>query len=419
MAKVAPSAQLREQIAAFLKDAGSIKSGAAALSELVGLATRRVVQEALEQEQTDFIGRERYVRTPGHGKRDGYIPAHLDTAEGRLGVQVPQVREAETPYRSQLYAFLRGHSDVVERLAIEMWARGLSTRDVEAAFTDEQGVCLLSRTAVSELTEALWEEYEAFQQRSLGDVPIFAVFLDGVYEPLRAHGIAREAVLVAWAITLEGKKILLSLALGNRESHEAWRDFLRDLVARGLPVPLTVTTDGAPGLIRAVAEVWPESLRLRCWVHKMRNLETKVPAERWLEVKAELVAIRDAATLAAGEQAAQAFLARYRGEFPAACKALSEDLPALLNHLRLPWRLRKFLRTTNLCERSFEEERRRSKVLPRFFTEKSCLKLVFATLLRAAARWQRIAITPLELQQLQLLYQERGLVPAMTIGQVA
>jgi transposase-like protein len=419
MPKIAPSTQLREQIAAFLKDAGSIESGAAALSELVRLATQRVVQEALEQEQTDFIGRERYARQPGRGKRNGYVLGHLDTAEGRLPVQVPQVREAGTPYRATLYDFLRGHSDVVERLAIEMWARGLSTRDVEAAFTDERGVCLLSKSAVSELTDALWDEYEAFQQRPLGDVPVFAVFLDGVYEPLRTHGIAREAVLVAWAITLEGKKILLSLALGNRESHEAWRDFLRDLVARGLPVPLSVTTDGAPGLIRAVEEVWPQSLRLRCWVHKMRNLETKVPAERWLEVKAELVAIRDAATLAAGEQAAAAFLARYGGEFPAACKCLSEDLPASLNHLRLPWRLRKFLRTTNLCERSFEEERRRSKVLPRFFTEKSCLKLVFATLLRAAARWQRIAITPLERQQLQLLYQERGLVPAMAIGQVA
>ena len=419
MPKIAPSVHLREQLAAFLKDAGSIESGAAALSELVGLATQRVVQEALEQEQTDFIGRERYVRAPGQGKRNGYLPGHLETAEGQVTIQVPQVREAGKPYRSQLYEFLRGHSDVVERLAVEMWARGLSTRDVEAAFTDEQGVCLLSKSAVSELTDALWTEYEAFQQRALSDVPIFAVFLDGVYEPLRAHGIEREAVLVAWAITLEGKKILLSVALGNRESHEAWRDFLRDLVARGLPVPLTVTTDGAPGLIRAVEEVWPASLRLRCWVHKMRNLETKVPAERWLEVKAELVAIRDAATLAAGEQAAQAFLERYRGEFPAACKAVSEDLPALLNHLRLPWRLRKFLRTTNLCERSFEEERRRSKVLPRFFTEKSCLKLVFATLLRAARHWQRIAITSLELAQLQLLYEERGLVPAQSIGQVA
>ncbi len=82
-----------------------------------------------------------------------------------------------------------------------MYARGLSTRDIEAAFTDERGVCLLSRTGVSEVTEALWEEYEAFQKRDLEDIPVLYVFLDGLYEPLRLHGIGQEAVLCAWAIT--------------------------------------------------------------------------------------------------------------------------------------------------------------------------------------------------------------------------
>jgi transposase-like protein len=76
--------------------------------------------------------------------------------------------------------------------------------------------------------------------------------------------------------------VLLSLALGNRESHEAWRDFLRDLVAQGLPTPLTITTDGAPGCSAPWGEVWPQSLRLRCWVHTTRNVEAKVPADRWL-----------------------------------------------------------------------------------------------------------------------------------------
>lgn len=419
MSKIAPSVRLREQIATFLKSTGSAESGAQALSQLVQLATARLVQEALEQEQTDFVGRERYERTAGRGQRNGYVPGHVETAEGRVALAIPQVRAAGQPYRSALYDFLRGHSDVLERLAVEMYARGLSTRDVEAAFTDEAGACLLSKSAVSELTEALWAEYEAFQQRPLSDVAVLAVFLDGVYEPLRVHGVQREAVLVAWAITLEGRKVLLSVALGNRESHDGWREFLRDLVARGLPVPLTVTSDGAPGLLQAIDEVWPASLRLRCWVHRMRNLEAKIPAERWPEIKAALVGIRDAATLEAGERAAAAFLERYGAEFPAACKCLSEDLPALLNHLRLPWRLRKFVRTTNLAERSFVEERRRSKTLPRFFTEKSCLKLVFATLLRAAERWQRIAITSLEHAQLQLLYQERGLTAAQAVRQVA
>lgn len=420
MEKVAPSARMRDDLRALTTGMGSdVEEGSQALSELVRRAATLVVQEAMEAEQRDFIGRERYERGERRGYRSGYTPGRLDTAEGRLLVERPQVRSADRPFRSLLYEFLRGHSDVVERLAVEMYARGLSTRDIEAAFTDPDGTCLLSRTAVSELTETLWEEYEAFQQRDLSDVGVLALFLDGVYEPLRRYGMQKEAVLVAWAITLEGEKVLLSLALGSREKTECWKDFLRDLVARGLPEPLVVTTDGAPGLIRAVDEIWPRSLRIRCWVHKVRNVLAKVPDSMRAEVKAHLVAIRDAPTYEAGQAAAAEFLHRFGRELPRACHSLSDDLEASLQHLKLPWRLRKFIRTTNLAERSFVEERRRSKTIPRFFSEKSCLKLVHATLIRAAARWQRIRITPLEFEQIRLLYQELEITPARDLDQVA
>lgn len=419
MRKVAPSERMREQVRGLVEDGGKEGAGRALLSELVRKAATLIVQEALESEQGDFIGRDRYERAEGRGYRSGYKPGRLDTAEGRLHVEVPQVRDAGVTYRSKLFDFLRGNSDALERLAVEMYARGLSTRDIEAAFTDENGECLLSRTAVSEVTEALWEDYEAFQARDLSDVPVLFVFLDGLYEPLRVHGIGREAVLVAWAITTEGKKVLLSLRLGGKESHEAWLEFGRDLVDRGLPVPLSITTDGAPGLMRAVEELWPKSLRLRCWVHRMRNILAKVPESMRSEVKAHLTAIRDAPTLEAGEEAAADFLRQFGDALPSACACLSDDLHALLGHLHLPWRLRKFVRTTNLAERSFVEERRRTKTLPRFFTEKSCLKLVHATLIRAALRWQRIRISPLEYGQLERLFADRKITPAAKLEAVA
>ena len=96
---------------------------------------------------------------------------------------------------------------------------------------------------------------------------------------------------------------------------------------------------------------------------------------------------------------------------PSLCSIFSEDLDALLNHLKLPWTHRKFIRTTNLIERAFVEERRRTKTLPRFFTEKSCLKLVYAVLIRAAKRWQAVHITELEHQQIQLLFQKQKIEP--------
>ena len=219
---------------------------------------------------------------------------------------------------------------MVQRLATEMYARGLSTRDIEDAFTDEQGRCLLSRSKVSEVTEVLWEQYQAFQERDLSDFPLLCLFLDGLYEPLRTHGITREAVLCAWGITLDGRKVLISLGLGSKESGEAWLEFVRDLDRRGLPAPLFVTTDGAGGLIQTIDQMWPKSLRGRCWVHRMRNFAAKVPDARWHEIKPYLVMIRDAPDLQAGQSAVREFLEKFSKEFPGLCKCLTEDLEALL-----------------------------------------------------------------------------------------
>ena len=368
MQNVQPSDRLRKEIQTFFQDMGSADNGAEALSEFVRMASTFMVQEGLEAEQADFVGHERYERGERNGYRSGYKPSKL----------------------------LKGDSQMLEYLATEMYACGWSTRDIEAAFTDDNGVCLLSRSGVSEVTEALWEEYEAFQQRDLSDIPVLYLFLDGLYEPLRMHGIQREAVLCAWAITTEG-----------------------DLVSRGLPVPLTITSDGAPGLLRAIDEVWPKSWRIRCWVHRMLNFKSKVPDHLWPEVKAHLNAIRDAPTREAGEATVRDVLKRFAKDCPSLCAALSDDLEALLNHLRVPWRHRKHVRTTNLIERSFVEERRRTKIIPRFFTEKSCLKLVHATLIRAADNWQRVGITATERAQLKLLYQELEIQPVNEMSAVA
>ena len=417
MKKLSPSVKLRKEVSEFIERLQDVDSAEDVLTQLVQLSTQLITQEGLEAHQRDHLGVDRYERGEGRrGYRSGYEPGYLDTAEGRLEVAIPQVRGSDESYRCTLYDVLRGDSEMVQRLATEMYARGLSTRDIEDAFTDEQGRCLLSRSKVSEVTEVLWEQYEAFQNRDLSDLPLLCLFLDGLYEPLRTHGITREAILCAWGITLDGRKVLISLSLGNKESGEAWLEFLRDLDRRGLPTPLFITTDGAGGLIQAVDQMWSKSLRGRCWVHRMRNFASKVPKSRWHEIKPYLLMIRDAPDLEAGQKAVREFLAKFSKEFPGLCKCLTEDLDALLAQLQLPWRLRKFTRTTNLIERSFVEERRRTKTLPRFFTEKSCLKLVYAVLIRAAARWQAISITSTEYLQLRMLYEERETRSPIELG---
>src|SRR5690606_13815390 len=103
-----------------------------------------------------------------------------------------------------------------------------------------------------------------------------------------------QAILVTWGICSDGGKVLLHMSLGNKESQSAWLEHLRSLVSRSLPVPLTITTDGAPGLIAAVEAMWPESERVRCWFHKMKNVLDKVPEELQRQVKRQLEDVRDA-----------------------------------------------------------------------------------------------------------------------------
>jgi transposase-like protein len=214
----------RQQLQELLS--GGADRGSNVVSALVETVTRMVVQELLEGEQADYLGgRGRYQRrSEGQvGSRNGYEPARVRTAEGAFEVAVPQVRGAGEPFRSSLMGFLDGNSQVLERLVGEMYARGLSTRDVEDAFRDATGQLLISKSAVSEITDRLWEDYQAFIARDLSEISVEYLFVDAVFESLRRHG-AKEAVLVGWCIASDGRKHLLHLAVGNKESQTCWTE---------------------------------------------------------------------------------------------------------------------------------------------------------------------------------------------------
>lgn len=381
--------------------------------QLVRLGAQRTIQEMLEQEVTELLGRNRYERRPdrGSGYRNGYKRRRLDCAEGRLEVHLPQLRG--TSRRARLWDAIKGRTDTLERLIVEMYARGLSTRDVQDTLTKlasgKEGP-LLSRSSVSRVTESLWEEYEAFSQRSLAQYDVVYLFADAVYETLRRHSGASEAILVTWGIQRDGSKVLVHMGLGNKESHADWLEHFRDLVRRGLKTPLTVTTDGAPGLIKAVEAIWPESERIRCWFHKMSNILDKVPDQARNELKAYLEAVRDAPDYVQGKVRAEEVLAVLEREYPTAAKCLREDLEASLAHLKLPVLHRRHIRTTNAVERSFEEERRRSKVIPKFRSEKECLKLVYSVLWRASEHWRAVRFSEHERKQLAHYIEARNRV---------
>jgi putative transposase len=197
-------------------------------SALVREAVRLIIEEALEAELTEELGRGYYDRgedSSSRGHRNGYRLGKLDSAEGRVEYAVPQARGIEG-WRSEVRAALSGKSEELERLAIEMYARGLSMRDIEAAFTDEGGRSVLTRSAASRVAERLWEDYQEFANRDLSHLQVVYLYVDGVAERLHL-GQPREAVLAAWGIDANGTKHLLGLQPGTKEDTESCRDFLR------------------------------------------------------------------------------------------------------------------------------------------------------------------------------------------------
>ena len=320
MERIPASERTRENLKALMRGRSEIADGR---SELVRLAARLIIEEALEGEARDALGRDYYARgaAPGAGYRNGYRTGRVKRAEGAIEYSAPQIADRSEPFCSRLREIVGGRTEALEALAVEMYARGLSTRDIEGLFADEAGKPLLSGTAVSEITERLWAEYEAFASRDLSEFEVVYLFVDGVAERLHL-GQPREAVLAAWGILADGKKALLHLAPGTKEDTASCKEFFQDLRRRGLPDPLLVVSDGAPGIIRAIEECLPRTVRQRCLVHKMRNLESKVPENVWPEFKARAAACYQAASPAL----ARLLKRRHRGDLRSG-SALGGRLP--------------------------------------------------------------------------------------------
>jgi putative transposase len=407
--RIAPSEQKAQELRAMLAGQTQARSSSELLSALVRLSTERILQEALEQEQTETLGRARYERRAGsQGYRNGYEDGTLKTAEGVLRVKVPQISGGSEPTRSHLWAELANTSENLKRLIVEMYAGGLSQRDIEYSLQKALGQFILSKSTVSELTETLTQEYEAFRTRDLSGYDVAYLFMDAVYEPLRRWG-SKTGVFCVWAICVDGRKVLLTLSPANSESYESCLEVVRDLVKRGLQTPVTITTDGAAGLTKAIDAIWPKALRIRCWFHKMQNLQQKVPPQAWPEFKQLVADMRDAPSVAEAERRRQLIVNRYQRDFPEACRCLLDDAEASLNHLYVPQRHQPYVRTSNLAERAFEEERRRTKVIPHLWDEGSVVKLVFAVLIRVSERWGKKCFSEFEQQQIRSLQRQRQL----------
>jgi putative transposase len=330
MERIAPSARLEAQIAELLTH--GLADDRERLTELGRLGARLVLQRAVEDEATAFLGRARYERTPAAtGSRNGTRPKSIQTAEGEISVAMPQVRDTAEQFISRVFPDSRTviRTRPLEALIIGGYVRGLSDRDIESLM-EEAGLGQVSKSTASRICRELRARYRAFCARSLAEVELVALFLDAIYLPTRPSG-EKEGVLVAWGYTTQGKRVLVAVRLGQRERHEDWLDLGRDLTRRGLRAPWLVVSDGAPGLVKAINEL-PEADRQRCTVHRLRNILAKLPNRPELHERikgAYWAALNEAIEPEDAERHLRQLVTTLEREYPSAAACLAEDLPAL------------------------------------------------------------------------------------------
>ncbi|MGH3084063.1 MAG: IS256 family transposase [Gaiellaceae bacterium] len=410
---VPPSMEIEQRIDELLAGGILATDAQGVLTELAHLGAKLIIQRALEDEFDAFLGRARYERRPDAlpGKRNGWRPRRLQTAEGELELEIPQLREAAEPYTSKLFPRETKRlltTEPLKALVVGAFVRGLSMRDVESLCV-EAGLGRVSASSASRICQELKERYRAFGERDLSEVEPVTLFLDAIYLPVRPAG-DKEGVLLAWGIDAGGERVLLDLCLGMRESEEDWLSLGRGLTRRGLRSPLLIVSDGAPGLLNAIEALWPRADRQRCTVHRVRNLLAKLPREHQQPVRARYWQALDEAT---GKEDGERRLRELVGEladqgFASAAACLADDLEALCVHLGYPLKHRRRWRSTNLLERSLGEVRRRTKVIGRFPGESSCLSLCWAVLDLVISHSNHFTFTDLEQLQLDHIRSERA-----------
>jgi transposase-like protein len=348
-----------------------------------------LLQGALEEEQVELLAAARYRRVEGRrGYRNGFYERDLATQIGIVtAIRVPRIRQGGADY--QVFTRYRRRQAQVDELMRDMFLAGVSTRRVGETLEVILGERVSAQT-VSRVARSLDQEVERFHQAPLAD-DVRYLLLDGVSMRMRgAGGVKRRLVLCAYAITVRGGRRLLSFRLAKSESQAAWEGFLNQLRERGLlgrHLKL-VTTDGCAGLHAALDVVYPYVPRQHCWVHKMRNVASRLRRVQKQECLQGLRAIYEAPSRREAVRRYWDWARRWRTEAPKAVACLEQDLDALLASLACPESHRKAVRTTNAIERSFREVRRRTRPMTCFNNDASCERIVYAVVSHLNKGWE-------------------------------
>jgi transposase-like protein len=358
-----------------------------------------MLTQMIQQEVDDWLA-ERASLQDQQGRRqvvrNGFLPRRkIATGVGQVEVQQPRVRDRRSadqaePFTSKILPPYLRKTKSIEELIPWLYLKGVSTGDFGDALKALVGPeCPgLSATTVTRLKTVWEEEFREWNKRSLEGKQYVYVWADGVHFNIRLEE-DRQCILVLMGATADGKKELIAVVDGFRESEQSWKGLLLDVKARGLVIdPKLAVGDGALGFWKALRQVYPKTREQRCWVHKTANVLDKLPKRLRAEAKEKLHDIWMADTREHANQAFDLFRKTYEAKYPKAVECLTKDREVLLAFYDFPAEHWIHLRTTNPIESTFATVRLRTKRTKGCGSRIACLTMVYKLMQSASKRWR-------------------------------
>lgn len=368
------------------------------LHELIRNGARDIIGAAVEAELAQLLAHYSALKDEQGRQavvRNGYLPERsVQTGVGDVAVKVPKVRDRSgsgVKFNSSLLPPYLKRAKSIDELIPWLYLRGVSTGDFQEALVALVGeqASGLSASTISRLKDRWQDEHKQWQQRDLHGERYVYLWADGVYSNVRQDD--RLCLLVIVGVTEHGRKELVAVEDGYRESEASWLEVLRGLQQRGLSLaPKLATGDGALGFWKALHKVYPDTRQQRCWVHKTANVLDKLPKAMQPKVKSALHEIYQAETREAAHKAFDRTLARFQDKYPKAMDCLAKDREELLAFYDYPAAHWVHLRTTNPIESTFATVRLRTKKTRNCGSRATTLAMVFKLLQSAQKRWKRI-----------------------------
>jgi len=372
------------------------------LTEVLRNGARALLAQAVEAEVAALLGvhageltadgRQRLVR-------HGFLPKReIMTGIGPVAVRCPRVRDRvglgsqRIRFSSAILPPYARRSKNLEVLLPILYLKGISTGQFEEALVALLGKDAggLSASTIARLKEAWSEEHARWSERDLSAKRYVYFWVDGIHVQARLEDDA-QCLLVIIGATPDGKKELVGLIDGVRESGQSWRELLLDLKRRGLTIaPELAVADGALGFWQAIEEVWPQTRAQRCWVHKTANVLNKLPKSQQAKAKRALQEIWMAETKRDALVAFDAFVETWGVKYDKAVECLIKDRHALLTFYDFPAEHWKHLRTTNVIESSFATIRHRTVRSKGCLSNKTALAMIFKLAEAAEKSWRRL-----------------------------